>query len=127
MNQILMIDNNKNKNKKEKKASGGPIEISSIARFFAIAILLFGLVLSGSGAYAMVTASQESANSVIPEVSMERSGNTVNVTISSFATSVLSAVKSAAFTDDTNIINNTVTIVTIPKIFVFIFYPPLFF
>lgn len=27
MNQILMIDNNKNKNKKEKKASGGPIEI----------------------------------------------------------------------------------------------------
>ena len=83
MNQILMIDNNKNKNKKEKKASGGPIEISSIARFFAIAILLFGLVLSGSGAYAMVTASQESANSVIPEVSMQRSGNTVNVTITS--------------------------------------------
>lgn len=83
MNQILMIDNNKNKNKKEKKASGGPIEISSIARFFAIAILLFGLVLSGSGAYAMVAASQESANSVIPEVSMERSGNTVNVTITS--------------------------------------------
>ena len=79
MNQILMIDNNKNK--KGKKVSGGPIEISSIARFFAIAILLFGLVLSGSGAYAMISESQNSANSVIPEVLMQRSGNTVNVNI----------------------------------------------
>ena len=81
MNQILMIDNNKNK--KGKKVSGGPIEISSIARFFAIAILLFGLVLSGSGAYAMISESQNSANSVIPEVLMQRSGNTVNVNITS--------------------------------------------
>ena len=81
MNQILMVNNNSNNKKKEKKAPSGPIEISSIVRFFAIAILLFGLVLSGSGTYAMIRENEESKNSVIPDVLTQRSGNSINITV----------------------------------------------
>lgn len=87
MNQILMINNNGNNSnnyhKKEKKSTGGSIEISSIVRFFAVTILLFGLVLASSGTYAMILDKQESANSITPEVKMERLGNSVNITVTS--------------------------------------------
>ena len=87
MNQILMINNNGNNskiyNKKQKKSSGEPIALSSIVRFFAVTILLFGLVLAGSGTYAMILDKQESSNAIAPEVNMERLGNSVNITVKS--------------------------------------------
>lgn len=46
MNQILQTENNKSK---------GPIEISKIVKFFAIAILIFGLILIGLGLYSYIS------------------------------------------------------------------------
>lgn len=46
MNQILQTENNKSK---------GPIEINKIVKFFAIAILIFGLILIGLGLYSHIS------------------------------------------------------------------------
>lgn len=46
MNQILQTENNKSK---------GPIEINKIVKFFAIAILIFGLILIGLGLYSYIS------------------------------------------------------------------------
>ena len=51
MNQILMIENKK-KNKKHKNNSGA-IEIKNIIRFFAVAIIVFGLFIIGHSSYGL--------------------------------------------------------------------------
>ena len=84
MNQILMMQNKKESNKKEKrKTSSGPVKIAAIVRFFAIIIMVFGLVLSGSGTYAMIQEKKEAENNPIPQVSTQREGNIVSLTVQS--------------------------------------------
>lgn len=57
MNQILStsmpMDNRKKKSKRERNTQ--PIEIGSIVKFFAIVILIFGVFIVGTGAYAIYT------------------------------------------------------------------------
>lgn len=51
MNQILSVELDKKKKTKNK----GPVEITKVTRFFAIMILIFGLLCVGKGSYAIVT------------------------------------------------------------------------
>lgn len=79
MNQILSIEN-----KKGKKSSGNPIEITKIVRFFSIAILIFGLFMIGQGSYGIVKNIEDNKASVggknnAPEVTIERVENTIHV------------------------------------------------
>ncbi len=63
LNQILNVDdnsNNKKGRKRKEKApkmpkerNNAPLEITTIARFFAIAILVFGICMIGTGSYSM--------------------------------------------------------------------------
>ena len=54
MNQILAVENKKKeKVKTEKIKTGRPIEIKGIVMFFAIIIMVFGLILAGQGSYAL--------------------------------------------------------------------------
>ncbi len=64
LNQILSVDNGiKEKGKKNKTGNSGPMEISSILKFFSIAILMFGLFMIGTGSYSMYkNANEESSN-----------------------------------------------------------------
>ena len=59
MNQILSVENTKNKTRKSKMPrNSGPIAIESILKFFAISILIFGVFMIGSGSYSMYVNSQ---------------------------------------------------------------------
>ena len=73
MNQILVTE----KKKKNKKTSRGPIEIKGIVRFFAVFIMLFGMVLAGEGSYALYKEIDESKPENIPDLSLTRDGDTV--------------------------------------------------
>ena len=54
MNQILSVDNiPKQKTKKIRNNNGGPVEINKILKIFAIAILVFGVFMVGSGSYSV--------------------------------------------------------------------------
>ena len=68
MNQILQIENKKNK---------GPVEIGKVVIFFAIAIILFAVILIGLGAYNVVKKKEETKNT--PEV-VQNQKPEVNVT-----------------------------------------------
>lgn len=73
MNQILVTE----KKKKNKKTSRGPIEIKGIVRFFAVFIMLFGIVLAGEGSYALYKEIDESKPENIPDLSLTRDGDIV--------------------------------------------------
>lgn len=91
MNQILVTEvnnnnnNNRNKERQPKMSSGGTLQISSIAKFFAVAIIIFGIILSSNGAYGAYQIMQEKASTVIPEVSAEKKGNLIKLTVKSSA------------------------------------------
>jgi len=68
MNQILLTENKK----KKKNNTGGPIEIKGIVRFFAIAILLFGIVLAGEGSYAIYRNIDDRKPENMPTVTISR-------------------------------------------------------
>ena len=72
MNQILMTENKK---KKEKKSSG-PIEIKGIVRFFAFVILIFGLTLVGEGSYAIYKEAEENDPTTMPILTIGRLNDT---------------------------------------------------
>lgn len=72
MNQILMTENKK---KKEKKSSG-PVEIKGIVRFFAFVILIFGLTLVGEGSYAIYKEAEENDPATMPIVTIGRLNDT---------------------------------------------------
>ncbi len=65
------------KKKKNKKTSRGPIEIKGIVRFFAVFIMLFGIVLAGEGSYALYKEIDESKPENIPNLTLTRDGDTV--------------------------------------------------
>lgn len=88
MNQILMTENNNSKrnfNNKEPKTkkvkSKETSDISKIIKLFAILILIFGVALSGNGAYAIIQNIKTSQSTRIPIVEVLKTGNTAKVTI----------------------------------------------
>ena len=71
MNQILSVNNSPKDNFKKEKVkktnmgnNGGPAEISSILKFFSIAILVFGIFMIGSGSYSMYKEASTSKTSI---------------------------------------------------------------
>ncbi|MBO6243179.1 MAG: hypothetical protein J6O41_01235 [Clostridia bacterium] len=66
MNQILSVDNNYGK----KKKNSGPVEIKSVTKFFAIALLIFGFFMIGSGSYSMYKNSQDGASTEKPSITL---------------------------------------------------------
>ena len=91
MNQILITESNnpkKNQNNKEKKVkevktkvSKEPGDVSGIVKVFAVLILIFGIALSGDGAYALMQNIEIANTTKIPVVDVLKSGNTVKVSI----------------------------------------------
>ena len=73
MNQILSTSMPMdNKKKKEKKVNINPIAISSILKFFAIAMLIFGMFTIGTGAYAVFkNQSDQQEQNLEPSISIE--------------------------------------------------------
>ena len=87
MNQILSVEPPKPRKEKKQKVnnsynsykSSGPIEIEKIARFFAIVLIVFGIIMVGSGSYSMYKGSQVGNSQAKPtiyveEVELEASG-----------------------------------------------------
>ena len=75
MNQILMTENKKKKQKKA-KSSNGPIEIKGIVCFFAIVIAIFGIVLVGEGSYAIYQEAENTNQTNMPVVTISRLNDT---------------------------------------------------
>ena len=73
MNQILSTSMPMdNKKRKEKKGNANPIAISSILKFFAIAMLIFGIFTIGTGAYAVFkNQSEQQEQNLEPSISIE--------------------------------------------------------
>lgn len=68
MNQILYVGENKR---------NGPKAIKSIVKFFAIVIIVFGIILMGKGSYAIYKNIEINSGDNIPVVYMDRVNNTV--------------------------------------------------
>ena len=81
MNQILAIENRKKEPKQKKQSSGRAIETRGIVRFFAIVIIIFGLVLIGEGSYAMYKEVADKNLANLPKVMVSREGDKVLVSV----------------------------------------------
>ena len=68
MNQILYVGDNKN---------NGPVAVKSIIKFFAIVIIIFGIILIGEGTYSMYKGIVANSGNNIPTVYMNRVNDTV--------------------------------------------------
>ena len=68
MNQILYVGDNKN---------NGPVAVKSVIKFFAIVILIFGIILIGEGTYSMYKGIVANSGNNIPTVYMNRVNDTV--------------------------------------------------
>jgi len=81
MNQILTVEKKKKEPKQKKQNSRGAIETRGIVRFFAIVIMIFGLVLIGEGSYAMYkeVADKNPANQ--PKVMVSRESDKVIISV----------------------------------------------
>lgn len=79
MNQILMIEN---KNRKGKKSSG-PAEIKTIVRFFAFAIIVFGVFIISHSSYALYRDSKGKNTDNLPRISISRINDTLIVEVNS--------------------------------------------
>ena len=83
LNQILDVDDNYGKKEKVKKSkapkmpktrNSGPLEIQSIVKFFAIAILIFGVALIGTGSYSMYKGATKEVAKTKPVIYVEQTG-----------------------------------------------------
>lgn len=72
MNQILYTSNQKKK--------GGPLEINTVLRIFAILCILFGLILVGQASFAMLNG-KDDVSSTIPLVEINQEGATLKVSV----------------------------------------------
>ena len=68
MNQILYVGDNKN---------NGPVTVKSVIKFFAIVIIIFGIILIGEGTYSMYKGIVANSGNNIPTVYMNRVNDTV--------------------------------------------------
>lgn len=69
MNQILVMEDKKKKNKNR---SSGPADIGSILRFFVIALIIFGVLFIGHGSYAIYKDAKGKDTKNLPTLTMER-------------------------------------------------------
>ena len=83
MNQILSVQPPKpNKPKKEKRqkmrnnSGGGTIEIEKVVRFFAIILIVFGIIMIGSGSYSMYQNRQTGNTEAKPTISVQETSDT---------------------------------------------------
>ena len=81
MNQILSVEPPKPRKEKKQKVnnsykSSGPIEIEKIARFFAIVLIVFGIIMVGSGSYSMYKGSQVGNSQINPTINVEEISET---------------------------------------------------
>ncbi len=75
MNQILSTTMSTN-NKRGKNKSSSPVVIKSILKFFAIAMLIFGVLIIGSGAYAIIQKQRtQQEENLQPSISIEDKTN----------------------------------------------------
>ena len=81
MNQILTIENKNKKNKS--RGSTGPIEIKSIVRFFAIAIIVFALCIISHSSYAIYRESRGHNTDDLASISLNRVNDTLIVNVQS--------------------------------------------
>lgn len=68
MNQILSVEDNK---KQKKSRNAGPVEVKTIIRFFAIAIMILGVFMIGSGSYSMYQESKKAYAEAKPTIHVE--------------------------------------------------------
>ena len=64
--------------------SGGPASIKSILKFFAISLIIFGVIFAGDGSYALYinyTITHAEGDTSVPEVKFEQEGNNAIVTV----------------------------------------------
>lgn len=86
MNQILMIDNKPKQPKKHSKGpkgSSGPIEIKNIIRFFAIVIIIFGLVIISHSSYAIYVDARGNNTENLAQINITRTNDTITVNVQS--------------------------------------------
>ena len=92
MNQILSVEPQKTKKeKKEKKQKrqkkqnynfqyssnkSGPVEIEKITKIFAIALIIFGIIMIGSGSYSMFQETKVDTTDVKPTISVQEISET---------------------------------------------------
>ena len=82
LNKILKEEAKKKKKKKKQKNnnmgynSGGTIEIDKIVRFFAIVLIVFGIVMIGSGSYSMYQGTQTGNSQAKPTISVQEISET---------------------------------------------------
>lgn len=69
MNQILVMEDKKKKNKNR---SSSPADIGSILRFFVIALIIFGVLFIGHGSYAIYKDAKGKDTKNLPTLTMER-------------------------------------------------------
>ena len=81
MNQILTIENKNKRNKS--RGSTGPIEIKSIVRFFAIAIIVFALCIISHSSYAIYRESRGHNTDNLASISLSRLNDTLIVNVQS--------------------------------------------
>lgn len=81
MNQILTVEKKRKEPKQKKQRSGGTIETKGIVRFFAIVIIIFGVVLVGEGSYAMYREAADKNPENQPKVMVSREGDKVIVNV----------------------------------------------
>ena len=80
MNQILMVEDKK---KKKNKSSSRNIEINNIVRFFAIAIIVFGLTIIGHSSYGIYIDSKGNNVNDLPTIKVTRVNDTLLIDIES--------------------------------------------
>lgn len=83
MNQILMIENKKKVKSKRKNKSSGPIEIKNIISFFAIAIIIFGLVIISHSTYAIYVDAKGNSTENLAQINITRENDTLIVDVQS--------------------------------------------
>ena len=76
MNQILMTEN-----RKRNRRFSGPMEIANIVKFFAIAIMIFGMFFIGQGSYAIYKQSKGNNTDNMPVVNISRINDTANIKV----------------------------------------------
>ena len=83
MNQILAIDNSDRgkEYKSKQKKSRGPVEISKILKFFSIILIVYGVLMIGTGSYSMYKNSQGSSSTKATIYMSEPIGTEITIKI----------------------------------------------